>query len=323
VRLSVALCIYNGEAHLAEQLDSLAAQSRLPDELVVCDDRSTDATVSIVETFAKRAPFPVRLHVNESNLGSTKNFDRAFGLCQGDVIFPCDQDDVWLPEKLARMQAAFAESPSIGLVVSDAWLVGPNLERTGMTAWPNLPFTRSMRNSFERGGATDVLLRYNVVTGVAMAFRADLRDLVLPIPMSWVHDGWIGFLAAAVADVRLLGEPLVLYRQHGAQQLGIPKRTLARELRTAFHQRDHDYFRGLAESFDDLTARLRQHSGRLRDTSVIERAAEKAAMARSQMRMREVGRLRRIGMALGHLWAGRYRRYNRGWKAFAVDVCLK
>src|SRR5215207_2518174 len=100
VRISIALCTYNGEQYLQQQLDSFVAQSRPPDELVVCDDRSTDRTVPIVEDFAKRAPFRVELVINETNLGSTRNFEKAIGLCTGDIIFLADQDDVWLPEKL-------------------------------------------------------------------------------------------------------------------------------------------------------------------------------------------------------------------------------
>src|SRR4051794_15860948 len=98
---SVAMCTYNGARFIGAQLASVAAQTRTPDELIVCDDRSTDETVAIVQKFADSAPFRVRLHVNEENLGSTKNFERAVSLCEGDLIALCDQDDVWLPEARA------------------------------------------------------------------------------------------------------------------------------------------------------------------------------------------------------------------------------
>src|ERR687894_3003245 len=101
-RFSVAMCTYNGARFVAEQLASVAAQTRPPDELVVCDDGSTDETCRLVEEFAARAPFPVRLFVNERNLGSTRNFGRAVALCEGDLVALSDQDDVWHPEKLER-----------------------------------------------------------------------------------------------------------------------------------------------------------------------------------------------------------------------------
>jgi len=87
MKVSIALCTYNGEKFLAEQLKSIAGQTRLPDELVICDDCSQDATVDIVRGFAKVAPFSVRLLTNKTNAGSTKNFERAISLCEGDIIF--------------------------------------------------------------------------------------------------------------------------------------------------------------------------------------------------------------------------------------------
>src|SRR5580698_1985958 len=101
MKLSVALCTYNGERFLPEQLASIREQSRLPDELVICDDASADQSVAIATRFAERAPFPVRIEANSRNLGSTPNFARAIELCNGDAIVLSDQDDVWLPDKLS------------------------------------------------------------------------------------------------------------------------------------------------------------------------------------------------------------------------------
>jgi len=99
--LSIALATYNGERYIGEQLDSILRQTRLPDELVVFDDASVDATQAIVLDFARHAPFPVRFQVNSVRLGSTRNFEMAIRACGGDIIFLCDQDDVWYPDKIA------------------------------------------------------------------------------------------------------------------------------------------------------------------------------------------------------------------------------
>src|SRR5216683_3439034 len=114
------MCTYNGARFLLHQLESIAAQTRLPNELVVCDDRSADESLEIVRSFAKRAPFPVRLEINEKNLGSTKNFEKAIGLCQGEIIALADQDDVWKPRKLAVLEKTLEEHPEAGYVFSDA-----------------------------------------------------------------------------------------------------------------------------------------------------------------------------------------------------------
>src|SRR5258708_997920 len=135
LRISVAMCTYNGVRFLPEQLESIAAQTRLPDELVVCDDRSTDESVEIIRQFAHRAPFAVRLEINANNRGVTKNFQKAIELCQGDVIALADQDDVWKAQKLQRIVEALEKSPQCILVFSDGECIdGAGLE-LGFTLW--------------------------------------------------------------------------------------------------------------------------------------------------------------------------------------------
>src|SRR5688572_4651531 len=139
------MCTYNGEAYLLAQLQSIAAQTSPPDELVICDDGSTDATVDIAQAFAAGVPFPVRLYTNERTVGSTKNFEKAIGLCTGDVIALADQDDVWRPEKLARIAAALAAAPDVGLVFSDADVVDAASRSLGLRLWDLFGGTRAQK----------------------------------------------------------------------------------------------------------------------------------------------------------------------------------
>src|SRR3954468_8143226 len=96
-RISVAMCTYNSERFVGEQLASIRNQTRPPDELVICDDGSSDGTMEHVARYAESAPFEVRVHVNERNLGSTKNFEQAIGLCEGQIVVMSGDDDVWHP----------------------------------------------------------------------------------------------------------------------------------------------------------------------------------------------------------------------------------
>ncbi len=116
---------------LREQLDSIGRQHRKPDELVIVDDHSNDETVAIIRRFEAEVGFPVRLHVNSENIGSTKNFEFAITLCKGDVVVLADQDDVWYPEKLAVVEETFANQPGIGAVFSDANIVDSQLNDLG------------------------------------------------------------------------------------------------------------------------------------------------------------------------------------------------
>src|SRR5207244_12381537 len=151
--ISVAMCTFNGSRFVAEQLTSIAAQTRPPDELIICDDCSSDETPKLVEAFIRTATFPVQLQVNEQNLGLTRNFERAIGLCKGDFIALSDQDDVWLPEKLARMESVFTSSPDLGLVFSDAELVDENRSLLGKRLWDSLGLSREERKRLREGKA--------------------------------------------------------------------------------------------------------------------------------------------------------------------------
>jgi hypothetical protein len=100
-------------------------------------------------------------------------------------------------------------------------LVDAKRRPLGCRLWSAIRFTPAEQRRWHAGQAIDVLLRHNVVTGATLAFRAEYRDLVLPIPGGWVHDGWLALLIAAVADTVAIAEPLIEYRQHAAQQTGV------------------------------------------------------------------------------------------------------
>jgi len=105
--ISIVMATFNGAEFLRSQLDSLAFQTLLPIELIISDDHSTDETLQIATSFSKCAPFPVRIYENDSRVGYRANFMRAAALAKGELVAFCDQDDVWMPEKLERCGEAF------------------------------------------------------------------------------------------------------------------------------------------------------------------------------------------------------------------------
>jgi glycosyltransferase involved in cell wall biosynthesis len=221
--LSVAMCTYNGARHLRAQLDSIAAQTRLPDELVVCDDGSTDATLAILERFAAAAPFPVRIHRNRTPLSTPKNFERAIGLAAGEIIALADQDDVWYPPKLERLEQELVRSERIGLVFSDADVVDERLCPAGYRLWQALRAFERHKRLIARGRLFEALVHDNLVTGCTSAFRSAYKDLVIPVPAACAHDSWAALVVAAVAEVARIEAPLLAYRQHAANQSGLAR----------------------------------------------------------------------------------------------------
>jgi len=322
LRISVAMCTFDGARFLEPQLESFVAQSRLPDELVVCDDRSSDDTLVILEAFAGRAPFPVRIEVNPVRLGSTRNFEKAIGLCTGDLIATSDQDDVWLPEKLALCEAAFARDPTLGLVFTDAEIVDESLRPLGYTLWESIHFRRPAQRRVARGDAFAVLLRQWVVTGATAMFRADLRPVLLPIPACWVHDGWIAFLVGAMAPLGMVERPTVMYRQHPGQQIGGTRfdwRRLyltARFMGPAYFRLDHERFRLAVE-------RLRAFANRDPDPVTLALLDRKLAHQARRLAISESqSRARRILWALDEFLHGRYARYSPAFSHVLKDMFL-
>ncbi len=309
-RVSVALCTYNGARFLDPQLDSFATQTRLPDELVVCDDGSTDDTVTILERFKNRAPFPVRIFRNETRLGSTKNFEKAIGLCTGDLIATSDQDDVWLPEKLALSQAALADDDGCGLVFSDADVVDDDLRSSGHRMWDAVHFGRLARRRVRKGRGFEVLLRQWVVTGATMMFRVDYRPCILPIPDNWVHDGWIAFVIGAMARVGSVECSTMKYRQHAAQQIG-GKKLGWKERYDLARAMGPPYFRLAYERFVLARERLHVFASRVRDRRFLAMMDRKVEHQRRRLAIAESrSRWQRVLWAVSEFLRGGYQRFS-------------
>jgi glycosyltransferase involved in cell wall biosynthesis len=235
--ISIALCTYNGERFLWEQLESLAGQTKRPDELIVIDDGSTDGTLSLLEKFAQTAPFKVLISVNTTTLGVTKNFEKALTQCEGDFLFLCDQDDIWDVDKIAQMVSFLEQNPSVNVVFSDAFLVNENAVSLQQRLWESVRLYASQLEQWKKGESIGLMLVGNRVAGCTMAIRRSFLQKILPFPTDipdFLHDTWIAFVASMVDQIRFISTPLVNYRQHSAQQVGTrPKNLTALTL----HQR--------------------------------------------------------------------------------------
>ena len=207
MKISIAMTLYNGARHLKEQLDSLTSQTRQPDELVVCDDCSTDGSAEIVRHFASNVSFPVRLHVNTSNMGEMLNYEKAVSLSTGDVIFFCDWDDVWMPHKLERMESAFRQSPEVGVVQCDGLVTDEQLRPLG-SEWRLCRFSPRDQRLLEQGIFRALLKA--PFAGHGMAFLSRFKPVVLPFPVKYIEPStWVGTLVGCYANVSLVKEPLV------------------------------------------------------------------------------------------------------------------
>ena len=323
-KLSIAMCTYNGALYLQEQLDSFKSQTRVPDELVVCDDRSSDGTNKIIKAFAREVPFAVRLFVNESNLGSTNNFEKAIGLCEGDIIFLSDQDDVWLPEKLARVEEVFSRSPNADGVLTDAVIVDAYLKPLGFNFWQATKFNRKQQEK-AMARRPEILIKYSSsMAGATFAFCSRLRDMVLPVPTYWTHDAWIALIIALVAKLEIIPEPLNLWRQHEHQQLGSwNKKSLSEMKDLAFNKdlsHDADIAERLYESAKERIDAMNVSDYRISEnlSMLLMRLKEKSSHLNARSDMAK-SRILRLPAIVDELSSGRYFRYSSGLKSVARD----
>jgi len=202
MKISVCMATYQGERYLKEQVESILSQLKPDDELVVSDDGSTDGTLRVLDEFADAR---IRVFSNPTNLGYSKNFESALRRATGDIIFIADQDDVWLPDKVATMSQALELHD---LVVSDVAIVDADLTETHPSHFQVFG---------TRSGFLPNLLHTRYI-GAAMAMRRRVLDLALPLPPRsslCAYDYWIAVVAELYFDVGLVERPLMLYRRHG------------------------------------------------------------------------------------------------------------
>lgn len=321
LKLSVVLCTWNGATYLQPQLDSLLAQSRLPDEIVIGDDASTDATIEILQRFAERAGrlgIDIQFARNPGNRGYVANFSTALRQATGDVLFLCDQDDVWRPDKLALMAMRFDDDPRLLLLHSDARLVDAGGTPLHCSLFDALQLTPGEKQAIHAGRAFEVVQRRSFVTGATAALRRELVELALPVAADWIHDEWLAAIAAASGRLDFIDAPLIDYRQHGGNQIGARKRTLAMKWR--------DLVRPRGQLLCAEAQRLRRLEDFLAQAN-LEAGPERAAQIRhkrihfeQRVMIGQLPRRRRVLPILREARAGSYRRYGTGGRSMLRDL---
>lgn len=221
-KISIAMTTYNGERFLTEQLQSLASQTRPPDEVIICDDVSLDHTVALIREFIEAYGLQNwRLYENAVNFGYAHNFKHAMSLTTGDIVFLCDQDDVWDVQKIEKMAAIMEQNSEIAALASDYLLIdgdGCALMEQGKKFY--VPDPQADVLSCVRYGP---VLYYNIAQGCACAYRRHLVDAFCQTEDCGVlpHDWALNLMAHQAEGLYYLQEELLHYRLHGSNAIGI------------------------------------------------------------------------------------------------------
>lgn len=227
MKISVVLTTYNGEKYLKDQLDSINNQISLPHELLIGDDGSSDNTLNILEEFIEKANFPVYIFKNKNNVGHAVNFLNTAQSCSGDYISFCDQDDVWLPNKIQEVNNILSDYPEASLVLQKAFLCDKNAKSSGVI-FPDYGIQEGFYKDSKMHG-------FWVWPGFLQTVRSDIIKIYSfnkSIPMNWFpnqhstsHDKFTCIIANAFGGIVIKDEPIALYRRHDKALTGSYKKT--------------------------------------------------------------------------------------------------
>lgn len=314
--VSVALCTYNGAQYLNELFSSLLLQTVLPSELIICDDLSCDSTAELAYSSAQNYPFEVRIVVNNTTLGVTANFSKALTLCTGDYVALCDQDDIWLPERLAvslrlmRQAELSAGSETPILVHSDLRVI----DAEGNVMAPS--FIKLRRLQPVQDEPLNKLLMQNTVTGSTILMNRALKKIALPIPDQVVmHDWWLALMAAARGRIIFEPQPTVLYRRHQQNVMGLNPYYSAKNLgRLAGEGGLDKSIAAMLRQAQALQERLKALNGGKSDQCLeqfleaVDKSGPQAALAALRCGIGKTGLVRNTAFLLA-LMSGGYRKY--------------
>lgn len=275
VRLSVALCTYNSERFIERQLLSILDQDLPVDEVVIGDDGSTDGTLERIAAVAAEHPRGdvVRVAFTEHSGGVVQNFSRTLAACTGDLIALSDHDDMWDPAKTATLAPRLSAAQRPAMIFTDARIIDDHNTFSGERLFASYGATEEELGAFEEGRGIDFLIRRNIATGATTMLTRDLLDVALPIPELFIHDEWLAFLASTLGTLMVDRTPLIDYRVHNTNQIGIPPQSLRGQARIALAGRRQRYLK-LRDRADALHDRLARQGA---PAEVLALVADKAA----------------------------------------------
>lgn len=245
MKISVALCTFNGEKFLKEQLDSILQQTISVDEIVVCDDVSTDSSLLILKNYEKEFPAIFKIYQNEENLGYVRNFEKAMSLCTGEIIFLTDQDDVWKKNKAEKIIDYFTQNPQKKIVAHDLNLIGFGEKK--QTFWELNGFGEKEKNLNSEELLQHILFNGNVIPGMSLAIKKETLQQYFPllkVDSIIIHDYELIIKSLRDNNFGVLNEVLGDYRKHESQSIGYKeKKDIAENNLSKIQQLSEQYLR--------------------------------------------------------------------------------
>lgn len=314
--ISVAVALYKGGQFAPAQIQSLLMQTRVPDEIILTDDSPDDSTFHAIEHFLSDCR--IRYYRNESTLGVTGNFDRALSLCTGDFIFLCDQDDVWLPNKIETMVQALQDAPECDGAFCNSRAVNAELEPLDFTFWQMRCFIPKMqRQIYDHSLA--VMLKRIPVAAHGIVLRRQALAYILPMPdlPGFYPDSWIALQVAIHCNWKLVDDILTLYRVHQNNVTDPQIADLSTQLILSRQARARNGIVQTLHLADELIRRSPQDLDERRMRQL--KAFRMHYLRRSSY---PVQRWKKWIYVIKEALSLRYFYYSNGWKSIAADLFL-
>lgn len=209
--VSIALCTFNGEKYLYEQLKSIVNQDYPNLEIIIVDDKSTDKTLEIINLFSQ-VNQNIKLFINETNIGFNRNFRKALKLCSAEYIAISDQDDIWMPEKISCLINNINDNL---LIYHDSAYINNEGQL--------LNISTSTHHRFVLGNCATQLLYFNCISGHTCLIRKELLDLTPDFDKDLYYDWWLAYTAACTERINFVKDKLVKHRKHTESTTGNDK----------------------------------------------------------------------------------------------------
>lgn len=312
LKLTTVICTCNGEEYIEEQLKSIINQSVKVHEIILCDDNSTDKTILLAEKYLKNYENEIEINIrkNPEALGVANNFWQGIKQATGDYIFTSDQDDIWLNNKVEIFVSEFKKSNKL-LYFSNGLVVDQYCKHLNYTLWDSINFKEK---EFQKNEIIEIMLNKCIVTGAAMAVSREIIDKIDYIPEQWLHDGWLGMVAALDNSIVRINQSTFLYRQHSKNVIGAGNKSIIKKI--------EKWYRNI-ENLESIRAnKLLRYKGVL----LIENEAYKSEINRCIKFWEEINliskknRLYSIKIILGNLFKGNYKLYSIGIVGAVRDI---
>lgn len=221
--ISVAMTTYNGEKYIFKQLESILTQTVPVDEIIIFDDGSTDNTAQIISQLNNPK---IKFFVNDHNVGYIKNFYKAISRCSGDFIFLSDQDDIWVSNKVERMVRIMEDTGADALCTNFS-LINADGQEIDRESFPQNRFFRDIKGNVNLliSIEFEYIVYGNIIQGATFCINKTVQKYYKELNNGLVyHDHQLLLIASKIGKVIFLNEPLIQYRIHSNNTIGLKKK---------------------------------------------------------------------------------------------------